>query len=54
MRTEVTGSVAAAAAVGISPATARMHYLDAQKAFNSQELLRQHADKLRGVPTASG
>jgi len=32
-------------------ATARKHYLDSKKAFKSQEVLRQHADKLRGAAT---
>ncbi len=38
----------------MSPATARKHYLDSKKAFKSQELLQQHADKLRGAAIATG
>ena len=41
----------AADAVGMTHATARKHYLDSKKAFKSQEVLRQHADKLRGAAT---
>lgn len=53
--TEATGSIdTAAAAVGMTPATARKHYLDSKKAFDSQKVLRQHADKLRGAATATG
>jgi integrase len=41
---KATGSVDAAAdALGVSPATARKHYLDTEKAFDSAELLKKLA-----------
>ncbi|MCE9560575.1 MAG: hypothetical protein K8U57_00840 [Planctomycetes bacterium] len=43
-----TGSVdAAASAIGVHPQTARAHYLDAQKAFQTDEVMKKVAEALR-------
>jgi site-specific recombinase XerD len=44
---KATGSVdATAAAMGVKPETARRHYLDSQKAFQTEELLKKMANVL--------
>ncbi|HEV3385675.1 MAG TPA: site-specific integrase [Gemmata sp.] len=44
---KATGSVdAAAAAMGVKPETARRHYLDSQKAFQTEDLLKRMANVL--------
>lgn len=45
---QATGSVdAAATAIGVHPQTARTHYLDAQRAFDTDETMKRVAEALR-------
>jgi hypothetical protein len=45
---KATGSVdAAATAIGVHPQTARSHYLDAQQAFDTADIMRKVAESRR-------
>lgn len=41
---------ATAQAIGVSPATARRYYLDAQRAFNTDEIMKKVAGTLLPKP----